>query len=117
MASESLAVGGKLEIETQPDHWNRVLKAAIIFGLLVLVYTSFSSDIFRPLSLAAGEHQQFRFIAHLCFLWVLLASLMLVFRTFLWFLYRPFASVRMAGAPPLTVIIPAYNEGPMIEKT
>jgi hyaluronan synthase len=117
MPSESLAAGGKLEIETQPDHWNRVLKVAIIFGLLVLVYTSFSSNIFRPLSLAAGEHRQFRFIAHLSFLWLLLASLMLVFRTFLWFMYRPFASVRKACAPPLTVIIPAYNEGPMIEKT
>ncbi len=35
----------------------------------------------------------------------------------LWFQYRPFPSANFQNAPSLTVIIPAYNEGPMVEKS
>jgi len=43
--------------------------------------------------------------------------LLLIFRTILWFLYRPFSSTDFDNAPFLTVIVPAYNEGAMVEKT
>jgi hyaluronan synthase len=42
---------------------------------------------------------------------------LLVFRTALWLRYRPFPSATVADAPLLTVIIPAYNEGRMVEKS
>jgi hyaluronan synthase len=43
--------------------------------------------------------------------------LLLIFRTFLWFRYHPFSSADMAEAPFLSVIIPAYNEGAMVENS
>ncbi|HTN42718.1 MAG TPA: glycosyltransferase [Nitrospiria bacterium] len=46
-----------------------------------------------------------------------MGTILLVFRTLLWSRYRPFASTGMGDAPRMTVIIPAYNEGPMVEKT
>jgi hyaluronan synthase len=46
-----------------------------------------------------------------------MGTILLVFRTLLWSRYRPFESSGMADAPRMTVIIPAYNEGPMVEKT
>ena len=33
---------------------------------------------------------------------------------YVWLRYRPFASAKTNDAPMLTVIIPAYNEGPMV---
>jgi hyaluronan synthase len=49
--------------------------------------------------------------------WGTMGLLLLSFRTALWFYYRPFPSVGAADAPHLTVIIPAYNEGQMVEKS
>src|SRR6185312_2672173 len=42
---------------------------------------------------------------------------MLLFRTLLWFRYRPAALATPADAPAMTVIIPAYNEGAMVART
>lgn len=38
-------------------------------------------------------------------------------RASLWYLYRPVPTLSEADAPRLSVIIPAYNEGAMVEKT
>jgi hyaluronan synthase len=38
------------------------------------------------------------------------------FRTFLWIFYRPFLPASQDTAPSLSVIIPAYNEGAMVQK-
>jgi len=42
---------------------------------------------------------------------------LLLMRTVLWLAYRPFEAVGEADAPRLTVVIPAYNEGAMVEET
>jgi hyaluronan synthase len=47
----------------------------------------------------------------------MMGMVLLTFRTIAWFRYRPFPSVEMAYSPSLTVIIPAYNEGPMVRKS
>ncbi len=48
---------------------------------------------------------------------VLLEFLHLAFITTLWLKYRPVALPSDADLPTLTVIIPAYNEGPMVEQS
>ncbi|EQD43413.1 Glycosyl transferase, family 2 domain protein, partial [mine drainage metagenome] len=50
-------------------------------------------------------------------LWAAMGSLMLLFRTLLWYRYRTPRSADMEQAPLLTVIIPAYNEGPMVARS
>ncbi len=40
-----------------------------------------------------------------------------VFQTVLWLLYRPVAPAAGDAVPFLSVIIPAYNEGPMVERS
>jgi hyaluronan synthase len=42
---------------------------------------------------------------------------MLAFRTLLWFLYKPFHPETAEAAPSMTVIIPAYNEGAMVQQS
>src|SRR5581483_9243799 len=46
--------------------------------------------------------------------WLGLGFLLIVIRTILWIAYRPAPSATREGAPRLTVIIPAYNEGAMV---
>jgi len=47
----------------------------------------------------------------------MMGSFLLLFRTLLWFTYKPFPLATMADAPRLSVVIPAYNEGPMVAKS
>jgi len=58
-----------------------------------------------------------RMIVRPSILWASMGIVLLGFRTVLWFFYRPFSPAEPADAPFLTVIIPAYNEGPMVEQT
>lgn len=50
-------------------------------------------------------------------LWSVPIVLLLVFKTLLWGRYKPAAALGVDQAPPLTVVIPVYNEGAMVEKT
>ena len=50
-------------------------------------------------------------------IWAFMGGLLWVCRGALWFFYRPQPSVSMDDAPSLTVVIPAFNEGRMVEKT
>src|SRR5256885_15861543 len=45
-----------------------------------------------------------------------LGPLLILFRLLLWVRYRPAAAATRADAPALTVIIPAYNEGEMVNR-
>ncbi len=47
-------------------------------------------------------------------LWGIMGTALLAFRTTLWFWYEGSPPSTMEDAPPLTVIIPAYNEGAMV---
>ncbi|MFM9882600.1 MAG: glycosyltransferase family 2 protein [Burkholderiales bacterium] len=49
--------------------------------------------------------------------WAALGALLMTIRTFLWVRYRPHAPATMENAPRLTIVIPAYNEGALVEKT
>jgi len=50
-------------------------------------------------------------------IWIGMGLVLLLLRTLLWMRYKPFASASAAEAPRLTVIIPAYNEGAMVESS
>ncbi|MBI5584860.1 MAG: glycosyltransferase family 2 protein [Deltaproteobacteria bacterium] len=88
----------------------------ILSSLVFLVYTSITGGLFNPLIEAIQTDSRMAFIVRPTLLWASMGSLFVVFRTILWFHYRPFPPAVFNDAPPLTVIIPAYNEGPMVEK-
>ncbi len=50
-------------------------------------------------------------------IWASLGVFLMVFRTVAWILYRPVASASTGEVLDLTVVIPAYNEGPMVLKS
>ncbi|MGH8283810.1 MAG: glycosyltransferase family 2 protein [Gammaproteobacteria bacterium] len=94
-----------------------MLRAAILLGLLALLFVTLRWQLYNPLLRAADEHHWTRFIVHPSILWAFMGLSMLLFRTLLWFRYRTPASAIFATAPPLTIIIPAYNEGPMVAQS
>jgi hyaluronan synthase len=117
-----------LEATSLPDGQQRVLAVRPqdfldwVFGVLILgslvflVYTSFTGGLFNPLIQAIQVDRRMAWIIRPTLLWASMGSLFVVFRTVLWFHYRPFPPALSNEAPPLTVIIPAYNEGSMVEK-
>ena len=107
-------------IEQQHLHlkpWDSLFRAAILAGLATALYLSVRWQLLQPLLRAAQEHQWTRFIVHPGILWMLMGFSMLTFRTLLWFRYRNPPIAVFSDAPTLTVVIPAYNEGPMVAQS
>ncbi|HET6371089.1 MAG TPA: glycosyltransferase family 2 protein, partial [Nitrospiria bacterium] len=93
------------------------LQWAILLTVGAFIFAGLSMDLFHPLMRASQSHPWSRFIARPSILWASMGTLLICFRTVQWIRYRPSAPAGMGDAPPLTVIIPAYNEGAMVEKT
>jgi len=93
------------------------LKAATIIALAALVTLSWHAVSFArilprlPSVRLAGTHFAARGAGVAQMLWSLL-GLMVVFRAALWLRYRPVPP--RADLPSISVIVPAYNEGPMV---
>ncbi|MGV8058146.1 MAG: glycosyltransferase [Smithellaceae bacterium] len=93
------------------------IRLAIILGLLLISYKSLTGGVFEPIYYAIKSAHWSNIIIRPSLLWIIMGIVLLTFRTILWFLYRPFPSADFDHAPFLTVIVPAYNEGSMVEKT
>ncbi len=89
----------------------RVLGAAPLLGALFGVATVGRHIRFSSLEAVLA------FVSNPVMLIVLLETLHLLLMTVLWQRYRPAPIVRDDLLPSLTVIIPAYNEGPMVERS
>lgn len=98
--------------------WTDVLiRLAIVVFLALLVYLAIEGKIYKPLIKAAHNREWAEALLRPSAFWVALGTIMLGFRTLLWFGYRPFAPVSIEQAPMLSVIVPAYNEGEMVGRT
>jgi hyaluronan synthase len=94
---------------------NWLIYTAIVASLMLFFWLTFFGNLFQPLLRAAEDVGASKFITRPSLLWASMGTLLLIFRTLLWFRYHPFESATMEAAPFLTVIIPAYNEGEMVE--
>ncbi len=99
------------------DAWEWILHIAIVLGLGLIFYGTFAGKIFRPLWHATNMHGWMPVLMRPSLMWMAMGTVLLGFRTLLWFRYRVFPSATLADAPALTVIIPAYNEGAMVAQT
>lgn len=108
---------GEEVVRETPDSWDRILCAVVIAGLVLMVYGAVQGNWFRPMLLDAESSRWAHLVIRPAILWSLMGTLLLGFRTLLWFRYRSAPSATMQDAPSLTVIIPAYNEGAMVRKS
>ncbi len=98
-----------------PADW--AMRWLILLCLGGLAYLSISSDLFQPMLHAIEKRHWTRLLVRPSMLWALMGTVMLGFRTLLWFRYRSYKPAAFRDAPSVTVIIPAYNEGAMIAKS
>lgn len=99
------------------DGFDLLLRAAIVVSLAGVLWATFATDAFGPLTRAAEARHWARLVKSPAVLWAAMGSILLCVRTALWLRYRPAPPATMADAPFITVVIPAYNEGPMVAKT
>jgi len=99
------------------DRWDYLLIASIFAGIGALAYAALATPLLQPLvDVARREHWSMLWVRP-TIIWVSMGVVLLFMRTVLWLIYRPFAAVSPDDAPRLTVVIPAYNEGAMVEET
>ena len=94
--------------------WDLVLKLCIVFSLAALALISIQGQVFSPVIRMAESHGIGATFYRPSILWFSMGFFLFVFRTFLWFTYRPHPPAAPDSVPAMTVIIPAYNEGPMV---
>jgi len=97
------------------DLWDRLLVASIFAGMLVLAYAAFATSLLHPLFAIAGTDDWHLLWLRPTVIWISMGMLLLLVRTLLWLRYRPLPVASAQDAPALTVVIPAYNEGEMVE--
>lgn len=97
------------------DFWDGLLIAAIFAGMLGLAYFALATPLLQPLVDIARREDWGGFWVKPTVIWITMGLVLMLMRTVLWLRYRPFTPVTTADAPFLTVIIPAYNEGAMVE--
>ena len=114
--TDSMISGRLITIGSSPDLWEWLLRGLIVFGLAVILYAGISGRIFAPVLKSMAQQGWAVIFVHPSALWMTMGTLLLCFRTLLWFRYRPHVSATMEDAPVLTVVIPAYNEGSMVAK-
>lgn len=103
--------------ERKSDVWDILLIAAIFAGMGALAYAAVATPLLQPLLESAAREEWSRLTVRPMVIWVGMGLLLMLVRTVFWIRYRPFAAASMEDAPRLTVVIPAYNEGAMVEET
>lgn len=103
-------------IEPATDLTDWLIRCGIILCLAAVAYASFYGGVLQPLLKTFGRWYWSRLFVRPSLIYGTMGAFLLTFRTFLWFRYRPLPSADPAAAPAMTVIIPAYNEGSMVQK-
>jgi hyaluronan synthase len=115
LSSKELWFTEGIALEFFSTEW--MILCLIVAFLCGLAYYSVVYGVFQPMIHAAQKHNWAKFFIRPSMLWALMGTVMLGFRTLLWFRYRSYKPVDPDEAPFLTVIIPAYNEGAMVGKS
>jgi hyaluronan synthase len=99
------------------DTWEPVIKILVlVFGLVIIAVALergilFNWDAQKMLRLKNPFFKYMFIINGILFVGAM------VFRTFLWFRYRPYDSDQVESWPQVTVLVPAYNEGETVYTT
>ena len=113
LAAHSAALAA---VERKEDAWDVVLIAVIFGGMAALAYAAVATPLLQPLLESAAREDWARLTVRPMVIWVTMGIGLMLLRTLLWVRYKPFAAASPDEAPMLTVVIPAYNEGAMVEQ-
>ena len=91
--------------------------SAIVLGLAAMFAAWWNGGLFRLIRQAIDSRSWSGSLVEPGMIWISIGLLLLAIRTALWFRYRPFDAATHELAPTMTVVIPAYNEGAMVEQS
>jgi len=97
--------------------WDTLILVLISVGLLFLLWLAVATPLMDPLTSAARAGRWGTFLVRPTVAWVAMGTFLLAVRTAMWTRYRPWPSLADDEAPAITVVIPAYNEGRMVESS
>ena len=106
-----------LAAERKEDAWDALLIATIFIGMGALAYAAVATPLLQPILESAAREEWSRLTVRPMIIWVTMGIGLMLVRTLFWVRYRPFPAPGLDDAPTLTVVIPAYNEGAMVEQT
>ncbi|MDH5405484.1 MAG: glycosyltransferase family 2 protein [Candidatus Aminicenantes bacterium] len=95
---------------------DNIYKLLIFFTLTVLVLTAFITGSFSRVSYWYNLNLMTQYFSLPLFLYTIMICIHLPYRSVLCFMNQPYVQ-RNGYYPKVTVIIPAYNEGKMVEKS
>lgn len=96
------------------DVLDGLIVAAILGGVVFGLWAALRVEVFAPLIELAARARWARLIVEPSVVWAIMATVMLALRTLFWLRYRAQPAAAAPRAPALSVVIPAYNEGPMV---
>ena len=93
MSDTSVYVGSKTGLapavvptaDAAPDWFDWLLRAAIVLALAAIVFVTFRGRVFEPLLQSAANSDWASVVIRPSVIWILMGTLLLVFRTALWF--------------------------------
>ena len=91
--------------------------STIVFCLAAILAALLSGELFRPVRQAVEAGTLSASVLTPGLVWVSMGWALTLTRTVLWLFYRPFPAATHDSAPSMTVVIPAYNEGAMVEQS
>jgi hyaluronan synthase len=101
--------------ERRADLFDALLVIAIFAGMGTLAWAALATPLLAPLfEIAERGHWHLLWLRPVV-IWVGMGLVLMLGRTVFWLCYRSFAPAGADEAPALTVVIPAYNEGAMVE--
>ena len=102
-------------VEPATDFIDALLIAGIFAGMALLAWAAWSTRLLAPLyEIAERGHWHLLWLRPMV-IWIGMGLVLMLVRTVFWLRYRPFAAALADTAPYMTVVIPAYNEGAMVE--
>jgi hyaluronan synthase len=81
----------------------------------LLTWAAIATPLLQPLFDVAEREHWSALVVRPTVIWVAMGLVLMFARTVFWVRYRAFAAATPEDAPMMTVIIPAYNEGAMVE--
>lgn len=114
-STQALVIKPKFRINW--DIYEPALRFSILAAGLIILVMAMQKDLLFSWSQSYLNIRGDRVLRYLLFFSAVIFVFSLIFRTYLWFRYKPFPSADINQWPGLTVVVPAYNEGQNIYKT
>ncbi len=107
----------KNNISKKTEFLDSILKISVLIVISVFVVASIYYGSFVKIwEITIAQGKLFSFFTYASISYSTVTLFYLLFRTFLWLGYKPYAAKESDPLPTVSVIIPAYNEGVLVEK-